>query len=361
VALGVNFTTTAATYTMADQGTGCLSLDTRAGNVFEGSNTIDIYSGLSTNWKYYAFLSTTNTSQYPYNTSGNLTVNGCVFNTQNDANSPCKNFRPCLDAYVQSPAILKENTGIYRVLLASGLKHTPEAQELLSVIVNGYNDLEDRSGLITFLESLGTDDMRKLLLPLYVESGNYTAIPLTADSLSLHTAEKLAYKQYYNLLADLHSSNRTIKNLTPTEYAMVADWAVDSLEISPYAKTIMSWVNNTPWEHKVEPTPVITLSTKLQEPTISRTEGDRSTLQQAIPNPAMQTARIPVYISKVDAAKKPILVIRNMMGSVMAEYELKEGSQHIAVDVRNFSNGIYTYSLCLNAKQYETYKLSIVH
>jgi hypothetical protein len=362
VALGINFYSNVnPNYTLKDQGTGCAPLQIRAGNVFANSNTYDIYSNLSNTWQYYAFLSSSNTTQYPYNRVGSVNVNTCSFTGNTDLNSPCKNFRPCLDAYVVSPEILKENTGIFRGLLAAGMKNSPEAQELLNVIVNDYNDLDDRVGLITFLQSIGTDDMRKLLLPLYVDNGNYTAAALTADSLTLPAAEKLAYKQYYALLSDLHSTGRTIMQLNTTEAAQVTAWAADSLEISPYAKTIMAWAYNTPWEHEVESTPMISYIAKPQLPVNNRIESERSNLQPAIPNPAMQTARIPVYINKADAALQPMLVIRNIMGRVVAQYPLTAGSQQITVDVRNFNNGIYTYSLFLNGKPNETFKLSVLH
>jgi nitrate reductase beta subunit len=149
--------------------------------------------------------------------------------------------------------------------------------------------------------------------------------------------------------------------LNTTEAAQVTAWAADSLEISPYAKTIMAWAYNTPWEHEVEPTPMISYSAKPQLPVNNRIESERSNLQPAIPNPAMQTARIPVYINKADAALQPMLVIRNIMGMVVAQYPLTAGSQQITVDVRNFNNGIYTYSLMLNGKQGATFKLSVLH
>lgn len=331
-----------------DQGTGCQTTDIRAGNTFI-SNQKDIYSYLTTPWSYYAGNGPGEVPAWWY---GNMSLFYC--NTS--ANSQCgKTFR-CYTRWDNQHQvdILSEYNG----LVSLGEKETSEGHYAFGQVIRGYNALQDFSGLQTFLEGENDDRSRKLLIPVYLEQGEYGKMGEAINALTLTTNERTAYSNYYGLLETLKQNNRPIDSLTSAELQMVHDLAADSLEVTPYAKGLLEWAYAEAWDHPIEPLPMDEMSHKVLVPETPGVAVSR--LMNAVPNPTPGLAAIAVFVGKREAMNNPALVIHDAKGKEVFRRKLSEGDNTVEVNTVGWMPGIYLYSLNCNNRVLETKKLSVV-
>jgi hypothetical protein len=89
----------------------------------------------------------------------------------------------------------------------------------------------------------------------------------------------------------------------------------------------------------------------------SPSENQISKLIAAIPNPS--SGKTTVIYKLSDKASQPALRITDMFGSTVKSYKLLPGSSLIEIELSEFGNGIYIYSLEVNNKTIESKKLII--
>jgi len=343
-------------YILKDQGTGCGTNQVRAGNKFI-SNTRDINNYLLTNWSYYAFTGITNTEEYPFSRTSNFGFTECNSTSSNvDVNSQCNKDIMC---WVTPPGKLRDHILDFRALKAAGLRYEVDAQLLLHTIVAMYNEADDQAGLISFLEDEGDNEARKLLIPLYIENGEYTKATTALSSLTISSAEKTAYEDFYGILADMQQTSRQPNMLTTAEQLRLQELAASELEVSGNASALLETGKYLVWEHPVEDevdtTSIITFKMPATIATAVATK-----LMDAAPNPAQQRTLITTFVTDADARSKPILVVTNMAGKELFRSKLQAGTMHTEVNTSNMQPGLYFYSILLNGKVYEAKKLSIV-
>ncbi len=86
---------------------------------------------------------------------------------------------------------------------------------------------------------------------------------------------------------------------------------------------------------------------------------DRIVVSNIYPNPASEAAEVDYQLlANVGEAK---LILLNVLGSPVAEYELERGSNKIRINTRDFSTGWYFYQLSLDGKKVATKKLLVRH
>jgi hypothetical protein len=336
-------------YFFCDQGTSCDPVGIRAGNRFV-DNQYGIISYTNNHWSYYAGNGADESTFW----SGVMTMNNC--NTK--ANSQCNRPRSCPVRFVQR-ADHNRLLSDYSTVVNEGGKYSFEGRTLQAEIVWGYNDLDDVSGLRTFLESENDDESRKLLIPLYVDMNLVDEVYNAINALSLPFNEKQGYTNYYNVLMSVKQGNRKIDNLNIQEQEMVREIAASNLEVSPFAKGLLEYGYQEEWEHPIEETPLEPISKKIKLP---ETPGRVSShLSDAVPNPAGQVTHIDVLLNETDAERKALLIIRNTSGrEIYRSAVLKAGTNSLEVDVNSWEPGIYFYSLTTEGKVLDTKKLSII-
>lgn len=84
---------------------------------------------------------------------------------------------------------------------------------------------------------------------------------------------------------------------------------------------------------------------------------DQVTVSNIYPNPASEVASFN-YIF-YDANTNVKVVIRNVLGSVVGEYNLPPQERHLTVPVDKFIPGVYFYTLWVNNKSMATKKLVV--
>jgi len=357
---------------LQDQGTGCGPAETRAGNIFSG-NAEGIVNYLDGKYKYYAFSSSLGDAEYPLNSSNHNTtgagvvIYSCPFVEASDPNSQCNQFRECSVMLGRGlstgelSGLLSEAVSRFREL--DGWKSTAsEAQVLAGDIVRIYNELDNTAAVQSFLEeasgTLYNDNAYKLLIPLYIETAQYSKAIEAAEGLTLSDRERNAYASYYTIIAKLKIENRRIDALTPEELGTVTALAADSLEVSAFARGLLESGYGKAWEHVIDEEPLSSIP--IARGAAAPEQGNASKLGDAVPNPANSKAVIQVYITAIDAETVPTLVLRNLSGKAIASFDLKEGDNTIRVNTRNFAPGLYFYSLVINGSTQETKKLSII-
>jgi hypothetical protein len=353
-AILVNPTSTSNVYNLKNQGTGCISTQKRAGNVFT-SNSRDINSPITNTWTYYAFTSSGNISQYPYNTSGSVSVINCSSINPTDENSQCNLWNNCVYA------LEKENIGGWKSTLSAmnlaGEKYSAEGQSLISNIIHAYNEDDDTPGLIEFLEGEADDNAYRLLIPLYLEVGRYTGIDTPITRMSISSTEKDAYSDYFGILVDLKQSNRKISDLTGPEYDIVATLAAGELEVSGFAKALLQEGYGIRWDQEIEEEPLSPISHKLEP---FERKNAMSQLFNAAPNPADGSTIVHTFVNPLDETMHPVLKLTDLTGKVLRSYKLAVGDVDTRLITSELQPGLYLYSLVINGKVKETRKLSVV-
>jgi hypothetical protein len=82
------------------------------------------------------------------------------------------------------------------------------------------------------------------------------------------------------------------------------------------------------------------------------------TLGQSYPNPATETAIIPFNLP--NSYKLARIQIRDITGRQVGNYAIRKNSSSQEVNLKNFSNGLYTYTLLVDEKPVATKKLSVI-
>lgn len=86
---------------------------------------------------------------------------------------------------------------------------------------------------------------------------------------------------------------------------------------------------------------------------------DRIIVSNIYPNPASEAAEVDYQLlANVGEAK---LILLNVLGAPVAEYELERGINKVRINTRDFSTGWYFYQLSLNGKKVATKKLLVRH
>jgi hypothetical protein len=346
--------------TMKHQGSGCGPSELRAGNKFNTpSNTIDIKSGLATSWNYYGFKSDADNTQEVNNSSGLLNITNCSYgSTIKDPNSLCNKWQNCI--YVVRPEEIAIHRSTLRAFELSGTKYEAEGQSLISDIVKAYYDADDDAGLIEFFENQGDDNSYRSLIPLYVETGRYSDIDTPIMRMSVDSIEKVAYKDYYDILAALKQSDRRPNQLTTGERAIVDAIAANDFEVSAYARALLEQGYGVEWEHEVEEEPLSPISHKMPNyVTINAT--NESGLRDVAPNPAGYYALVKTHITPEDAFSQPHLLLRDFTGKIIGTYTLEIGDSQTRLSTENLKPGLYVISLMINDRIKENRKIAIVH
>jgi hypothetical protein len=82
------------------------------------------------------------------------------------------------------------------------------------------------------------------------------------------------------------------------------------------------------------------------------------TLGQSYPNPATESAIIPFNLP--NSYKQANIIIRDITGRKVANYQLRKNSSSLEIKLKDFSSGLYTYTLLVDEKPIATKKLSVI-
>ncbi len=158
---------------------------------------------------------------------------------------------------------------------------------------------------------------------------------------------------------EVQRSKRNIFSLTPGELQTVRRIAADSFHVSAYAKGLLEIAYNEPWVHPIDPVPLETWSVPAGDD-ISNDVLAGSQMSAAMPNPATGQTTIRLYLTREDAARQPVLILRNAAGALVFQQGLKEGPNEVTIQTTGWQPGLYLYSLMLDNRDKITRKLTVV-
>lgn len=333
-------------YILKNQGNGCGSSQYRAGNRFSG-NYKDIRSYVTNNWTYHYWAA--DAPQIPQTTIGSVVLNPCTSANTQDPNSQC-NLAGNVESWVESN--FDEAHTMWNIE-----PEGPIRLMKLSHIVSGFNERNDPAGLIAFLEGIGTDDARKLLIPLYIEQGNQTGLDNAINTLTLDEDKRSVYVSYYDVLMRMHANALQPWELNSIDEATVRSVATSGLEgISDDARSFLEFAYNEPWYHLQEQAPE---DLGRHAAPATATMFFASQLFDAVPNPAQNKTSIRVWLTAKDAGQSS-LQVRNLMGKVVREYALAAGENTVEIAAQDLPAGLYVYSLVTDKRIAASKKLIIV-
>jgi hypothetical protein len=303
-----------------------------AGNKFY-SNVLDIRSYINSLntpfWNYY----------YGTSTNDNPNVVGTVNKYLNNKTTVCVTSIPCISTTPGS------STGtfktLYTNLVAEGKRYEPEGRSIYNQLIMSYNEVEDTTNLISFLELEQDTESDKLLIGHYVRTRNYSKALNKLSNIQVNLDEKNALLKYYNIINTLQEENRLQDTLSALEIDVLRDLAKDSFEVSNFAKTWLEHYKLDSIIHHIEEIPVGLMSGKFELPQV-----DESEMYDAVPNPAQLNTDIYIAITAADAAYNPKIVVRNAVGHTLLQTDiLREGKQTRSLDLSSLNSGVYFYSL----------------
>lgn len=335
---------------LKDQGTGCNIGEYRAGNTFSSSTIKHIASYLSNpNWAYYYWQPDPN--QIPNNISGSFINSDCTGGDPEDPNSQCD-----LPANVESLIERMDDDAFHDWAgqISPGALTTQQLAAFAG-IVHHFNTSNNFEGLLAFLVAVDHIEAKKLLVPLYLEQGNYDAMERVINNLKISAAEQADLQAYYTLLRSLKEEGRSIYKLDETELAQVRQIAAGTFDISARARSLLAFAYGEEWLHYQEQLPPVLSNGNVA----LNGAATASTLYDAAPNPAQSTVRIELELSQADAVNSR-LAIRNMMGKVVQDYSLVAGRQSIQLELSHMPAGVYTYSLQANGKVLQVKRLVVL-
>ncbi|MBL7706538.1 MAG: zinc-dependent metalloprotease [Taibaiella sp.] len=336
---------------LKDQGNGCGPLQYRAGNTFSNGTLKHIACYLNNpNWMYYYWLP--EADQDPANTNGTFIKTGCSGVGTEDPNSLCN-----LPGNVESLIEQMDDDAFHNwaLQIAPGPLTSQQLAEFAG-IVQHFNASNNLGGLLAFLAAIDHVAAQKLLVPLYLEQGDYGAMDQVINNLAVSDAEQADMQAYYSLLRNLAEEGRSIYELDAAELTTVREIAAGAFDISARARSLLAFAYGEEWHHYQEQLPPM-LSSGKAAVNVSPAAG--SILYDAVPNPAQAGSRIAVSLSEADAINSSLL-IRDMMGKVLQEHKLAAGWQSVAISVHKLPAGVYTYSLLGNGKVLQVKRLVVL-
>jgi hypothetical protein len=334
VAWAINPLSTSSTF--ANQGTGCSFSQIRAGNQFS-NNTCDIQSYLTANWQYYGWGDPAST--IPSCVVGNVSSFGCL-GTGPDPSS-CVSFPLCT---LLPCAISME---------ASMLSQTNQSMRsrMLSQLIAYYSSNGNESKVVDLLINENTLESRKILIPTYIDQGNYTGAQNFLDQIPNNNSENINYKTYYQVLIDLGIAYQTVDQITAVQEQIIRNVAASTSEVSVNAQAILEFVKgeaiiNIPEKEitsrMAAATNIVLLPEKEEQPFLS----------DNYPNPYTDftsiTAKIPLKASESS------IEIYSIVGEKMKTYKLVAGENYINVKKTDLGKGIFFYSLIIDGKKVST-------
>lgn len=350
-------------YLLNNQGTGCGPNEVRAGNKFINNN-VDIRSYTLNTWNYYAANSPLNSYELPLNNNGTVNVIQCNL-PEGDRNSQCNKDE--LNCNMVPLANIMAAEGRYHNLKEAGLQQSAEARVLYSNIVHSYYYLQNEAGLFSFLENEADPLALRLLIPMYIHTGQSLKAANAINSLDAGEADKDAYHNYYALVADMRQQQRHPASLTTVEQAMVTDLAAGAYEVSGFAKAMLEIAGIATWLHPVEEededmmSSINTGKPQVQPKDEQPVNTMHTQLYAAQPNPAVSNTTVKAYVSSADAQYKSYIAIRNITtGKVLMQELLTEGLNEVRFNTEVLIPGMYTYCLIVNGKVLSVKKLSVV-
>ncbi len=336
---------------LKDQGNGCGFNQYRAGNTFSTGTFKHIACYLNNpNWSYYYWQP--QADQDPANTNGTFIKTGCTGGGIEDGNSQCN-----LPGNVESLIERMDDNAFHNWALQitpGGLSSQQLAE--FAGIVQHFNASNNFDGLLAFLSAMNHVEAQKLLVPLYLELGDYAAMDQVLNDLPVSSAEQADMQAYYSLLRNLAEEGRSIYELDAAELITVREIAAGAFDISARARSLLDFAYGEEWHHYQEQLPPVLNSAKaslgLEDPVLS-------VLHDAAPNPAQARVSIELELSVTDAVNGR-LVLRNMMGKVLQEHPLSAGHHNLQLDIRHLPAGVYTYSLLGNGKTLQVKRLVVL-
>jgi hypothetical protein len=238
-------------------------------------------------------------------------------------------------------------------------KKTDETGRFLyGAVVNRHYEEDALPELIAFLAEENDPISQRLLLPLYVGQGDFGMAEETLAMMDIAEEEREAYLNYYRLLDDFTNNDRSPASITEDESRMLWDIIENGREPARFAMALLEQAQQYEWEHPVDDMPADMKTARGKSPMGAAVA--ESVLYDAQPNPARDNVTIKCHVADDDSYKEPVLLIRNIEGSVVYKRTLGKGVNAVPVATGKWPSGIYLYSLEVAGKERDTRKLSVV-
>lgn len=331
---------------LKDQGSGCgtdpqTGTPLPAGNLFQnncGNTEANIRVGfLESGFNYWA-NGLPGSEAYPdCSSSVGVVINNCFPLNQNilcpNGNSGSGGGGKVLvNSYSPTGIVKKLNDGSYN-----------ETKKILlsTAVYKAYEEAEQESDALVFLEAMNTNHTNSILLKKYLKKGLVTNAQRKINALRGGENYNASYIQFYQLLIDVQTSGRKYTDMTTHELQIVEKIAQSRTYGSVYAESLLAMLNQTTYDripHK-----------KDNQRNKKTNSNDLVSSIQIYPNPSEGLITVESLI------KDAKLLVYNITGQLIREEALDFGKNQMEMNV---PNGTYFFKI-LSKEQIISHKIII--
>lgn len=238
---------------------------------------------------------------------------------------------------------------------------------LLSVVAfYGYSQslsLSNPAGPIvanSIIIQAGTPDSSALITYLYVTNTSARTVNIYCKKSTLSLMDSTSIPWCFANAC--YGSDRTISNLQIVEPGQtITDFHGDYSSTTMDGKfhsgeSVVRWVFFA--ENDVNDSVSVTIKYTSYPLGIDETLAHQVALSGSIPNPANEKA---TFTYSIPSGSDGMMIIRNVVGSIVASEQVPSASGQVSVNTFNLSNGLYFCSLTVNGKMMVTRKMIVQH
>lgn len=330
---------------LTDQGFCTPLVQDPADNTFAaGQNIIpDIVSGVAQPFTYYC----RNAPNYIPTTNNPATVivdfGSC--NNVDPVNDECN-----LDGLLLSDTDIKN--------IAEGVIKEREMRRKLYYYTRQQNDPDAAKQLLEYIDN---DAAKQLLVPYYLDKGEYTEAQNKLDQLPDTGLEDqyYYYKQIQTIYKDLYTDGRKIWELDPTEETTVRQIANSRTPVAYDAQALLYLARGEEFAVEMPTLPDFVSTNLVQQLNVVFKKENSPELNKSIgdvyPNPANDVLQLDYNLNDTKASFQ----LFNMMGQLLYSEHIS-GSGHLTMSTQLLTSGVYAYRVISGDKMLKQNKVVVI-
>jgi len=215
---------------------------------------------------------------------------------------------------------------------------------------------QDTTAAITLLNSVNTDFAKRLLITWALQTQNYTQAQALRNTLPTTSEEEQRYRQFLDLELELNQSNRTWRQLTSEEEALLRQIAQSQTMAAMDARVALYMGYGEEIYVNLPLFPQVIAESISQLQLQFKNNSSNSKVINVYPNPAYQSIDIDYNLSDSTEAK---IVFYNSIGISVYNKNLKSGGK-LNIDISSWKSGVYYYNLITNTDVIVSNRLVVI-
>ncbi|MEO8151208.1 MAG: T9SS type A sorting domain-containing protein [Bacteroidia bacterium] len=328
---------------LANQGTGILPNQKRAGNVFnDDCPSPPPYTHIKTNSVGFTYFGNDQMADWVPCANSPVVVSNGSFSDDESCDPDVDPCPTCLDEM----RIAYENE-----------ENPAQKQLYLNGIIRYYlsDSTEEYYGIFDYLKGLRSSEANEMLMSLYLQENELDSAHKYLDSVLTGTYFDERVKQFDSLLVNLADSGKTLLQITDAQADLLLEIANDNTsDAQSRAQTALAIARDSVYFYEPEDDEE-EHEERMAKDEIASNNGDDIPLDN-IPNPYKDET----VIRTIMAEDGCLLRITDIYGKEIYRKNLNAGNNEVVVSSAGITSGIYYYSIVKNGSSMKTKRMCII-